>query len=200
MRKGSARQARTEQGRQLARRLYEYKLVQLEQLGSEEETRPRSEFPTLSVAEFHDVLQQVIAAKRYEQERVGWQAIPHDVAVLALVIVTAVWHLRAGIVAGVAVLVLLESIFQFYFDRRIYRPLSTLVWLTYPAYAVLALVLHRRGMQLLWILVIVGLVWAGTFLLGALARLPVRLIRDARAKGIQEAARREEKKPRRRKD
>jgi len=200
MRKGSARQAHTEQGRELARRLYDYPLPQLEQLGPEEEARLRAEFTTLSVAELHDVVRQVIAAKRYEQEQVGWQAIPHDLAVLVLVAVTALLDLRTGVVAGVAVLVLLESIFQFYFNRQLYRPLSTLVWFTYPAYAMLAYVLYRRGMQLPWILAVVAMVWLGTFLLGAVARLPVRLVQNARAKGLQAAARRKEKQPRQRQD
>lgn len=193
-RKESKLDARLEQGRQLARRLYDYKIGQLESLSAEEASHLRSEFPLLSEAEFGDVLRQTIEAKRYQQERIGWQAVPHDVAVLVMVAVTSLADLRTGIVAGIAVLVLLESIFQFYFNRQLYRPLSTLVWLTYPAYAVLAYVLYRRGFAVLWIVVAVLLTWGGTFLLGALARIPVRLFGEARARAARDAAQRKQEK------
>jgi len=187
--KRSKQAARTEQGRQLARRLYDLKIGQLESLSGEEQARLLNEFPLLRKAEFQDVLRQVIEAKRYEQERTGWQAIPHDITVLVMVGVTSLLDLRSGAVAGVATLVLLESLFQFYFNRRLYGLLSTLVWLTYPAYVLLAYVLYRRGFEIVWIVMAVLLAWLGTFLLGMLARMPVRIILEARVKGSQEAAR-----------
>ena len=181
--------ARTAQGRELARKLYDYRLQELERLSVEEQARLRDEFALLSEAQFQDVLRQVIEAKHYERERIGWQAIPHDITVLVFVLVTVLFDLRAGIVAGVATLVLLESMFQFYFDRRLYGPLSTLVWVTYPAYLLLAYVLYGRGYILIWIAATVLLAWGGTFLLGALARMPVRMILEARARGAADAAR-----------
>lgn len=191
-RKGRKPDARTEQGRQLARRLYDYKVSQLESLTAEEQVRLLQDFPLLGEAEFKDVLRQVIEAKRYEQQRIGWQAIPHDITVLIIVAITTLLDLRAGIVAGIAILVLLESLFQFYFDPKLYRPLSTLVWFTYPAYALLAYVLYHRGLELIWIVAIVAFVWGGTFLLGMLARLPPHLILNARAKAAAESARRKD--------
>jgi hypothetical protein len=181
--------ARTSQGRQLARKLYDHSVRELEELSAEEQARLRAEFPLLGEAEFRDVLRQVIEAKQYEQERIGWQSIPHDVTVLVFVLVTSLLDLRSGIVAGIATLILLESIFQFYFSRDLYRPLSTLVWLTYPAYLALAYVLYRRGYEGLWIVAVVLLLWAGTFLLSPVARLPVRMILQGRAKGAADAAR-----------
>ncbi|MBC7233550.1 MAG: hypothetical protein H5T68_09975 [Chloroflexi bacterium] len=194
-RKGRKLDARTEQGRQLARRLYEYKVSQLERLSAEEQGNLLRDFPLLGETEFKDVLRQVIEAKRYEQERIGWQAIPHDVAVLVTVAMTCLLDLRAGIVAGIAILVLLESLFQFYFDRKLYRPLSTLVWFTYPAYALLAYVLYRRGFSALWIIAAVAFAWGGTFLLGMLARVPLRMILNARIKAAEESARLKKEKP-----
>lgn len=193
--KGKKTDARIEQGRQLARRLYDYKMSQLERLSAEDQANLLRDFPLLGEAEFRDVLRQVIEAKRYEQERIGWQAIPHDVAVLVTVAVTCLLDLRAGIVAGIAILVLLESLFIFYFNRKLYRPLSTLVWLTYPAYALLAYVLFRRGLALYWILAIVAFVWGGTFLLGMLARVPPRVMLNARLKAAEESARLRKEKP-----
>jgi hypothetical protein len=148
----------------------------------------------LREAEFQDVLRQVIDAKRYERERVGWQAIPHDVTVLVLVLVTALLDLRAGVVAAVATLVLLESLFQFYFNRDLYKPLSALVWLTYPAYLVLAYVLHRREYSLMWIIAAAVLAWAGPFLVSPLARLPARMMLEGRARGAADAARLKEER------
>jgi hypothetical protein len=181
--------ARLRQGQELARRLYDIKIRELESLSHEEKVKLRGEFPLLSPAEFEDVIRQTIEAKRYQQERVGWQAIPHDIAVLILVIVTAIFDLRTGVIAGIAALVFLEGVFQFYFHRDLYRPLSFLVWLTYPAYLVFAYLLYREGFQVLWIAVGVFLASIGTYLLGGLARIPVRLILENRAKGTREATR-----------
>lgn len=181
---------RTAQGQQLARRLYDYPIKRLENITDEEKASLLSEFPSLSEAEYDYVIQQLVAAKRYEQERVGWQAVPHDIAVLTIVIVTVLSDIRTGAVAGVAVLVLLESLFQYYFNQRLYRYLSALVWLTYPAYAVLAYTLYKRGYDLSWIVLAVLLTWGGTFVLGLLARIPARLFYEAREKGKQEAEQR----------
>ena len=180
--------ARIRQGQDLARKIYDRKIRELESLSEGEKVKLRGDFPLLSQAEFEDVLRQTIEAKRYHQELVGWRAIPHDVAVLLLVIVTAIVDLRTGVIACIAALVFLESIFQFYFNRDLYRPLSTLVWLTYPAYLVFAYLLYREGFEVLWIAVGVILASLGTYLLGGLARIPVRMILENRARGIQEGA------------
>ncbi len=181
--------ARIRQGQDLARKIYDRKIRELESLSEEEKVKLRGQFPLLSQEEFEDVIRQTIEAKRYHQEHVGWQAIPHDIAVLILVIVTAVFDLRTGVIACIAALVFLEGLFQFYFNRDLYRPLSTLVWLTYPAYLVFAYLLYLEGFQVLWIAVGVILASIGTFILGSLARIPIRLILENRAEGIKEAAR-----------
>ncbi len=180
--------ARIRQGQDLARKIFDRKIRELESLSEEEKVKLRGEFPLLSQAEFEDVIRQTIEAKRYHQERVGWQAIPHDIAVLILVIVTAIFDLKTGVIACFAALVFLEGIFQFYFNRDLYRPLSTLVWFTYPAYLVFAYLLYLEGFQVLWIAVGVILASIGTFILGGLARIPVRLILENRAKAVREAA------------
>jgi len=186
--------ARTEQGRQLARRLYDYKISRLEQMSPEEKKALISEFPLLGETEFQYVVQQLISAKRFEQERVGWQAVPHDAAVLILVLITSLAGIKAGVVTGVAVLVLLESIFQFIFFRRVYQILSLLVWFTYPAYLGLAYILYRQGYTFIWIAAIVLLTWGGTYLLGLAARIPSRLILEALAKSEDVSARKQKTK------
>ena len=182
--------ARTEQGRELARRLYDYKISRLEQMSDSEKASLLSEFPKLGDLEFQYVVQQLISAKRLEQQRIGWQAIPHDVTVLVLVIVTTVVGLPAGVIAGVFALVLLESLFQFQFDQRLYQFLSVLVWFTYPAYIWLAYFLYSQGYPLAWVAVIVILTWGGTYLLGILVRLPSRLYFEAKTRGAEDAANR----------
>ncbi len=186
--------ARTQQGQQLARRMYDYKIDRLENLSSSEKESLLKEFPLLSEVDFQYVVKELLAAKRYEQERVGWQTIPHDVTVLVLVIVTSLVNLRAGIIAGVAVLVLLEGIFQFIFDRRVYRPLSFLVWFTYPAYVWLAYILYHREYALIWIAIIIILVWSGTYLLGVVTRIPMRLFFEAKAKNNPDSVRQPKQK------
>ncbi len=181
--------ARTEMGRNLARKLYDEKLNKLVHMSETEKARLMAEYPKLGAAEFNNVLEQVIAARRYQQERIGWQAVPHDVTVLVFIAVTYLVNLRVGVIVGIGTLVLLESLFQFYFDRRLYQYLSPLVWLTYPAYALLAYVLYLRGYTLVWIAIAIALTWGGAFLLGIVARLPVRFIMEAKAKGAEDAAR-----------
>jgi hypothetical protein len=181
--------ARIRQGQDLARKIYDRKIRELESLSDEEKAKLRGEFPLLSQAEFEDVIRQTIEAKRYQQERVGWQAVPPDIAVLILVITTAIFDVRVGVIACIATLVFLESLFQFYFNRDLYRPLSTLVWLTYPAYLVFAYLLYREGFEIPWIIMGVILAFLGTNYLSPLARIPVRMILENRARGIQEAAR-----------
>jgi hypothetical protein len=186
------RKARIEQGRQLARRLYDYEVGQLEHLTAEEQARLLSEYPLLGEVELQDVLRQVVGAKRYEQERVGWGTVPHDVAVLILVVVTSLLDLRAGIIVSIAALVLLEGVLQFYFSRQLYRFIGILVWLTYPAYAAMAWVLYRRGMPLLWVLAAVVFAWGGFFLLGGVARLTMRLLLESRARAAQDRGRKKD--------
>src|SRR5512146_216007 len=155
--------AKLEQGRNLARRLYDLKLGQLERIDDLQRQAFLAEFPLLGEVEFNDVRRQVIQAKTAQQTQVGWYSIPHDITVIIFVLVTWVADLRMGVIAGVATLVLFESIFQFYYDPQYYRRLSLLVWLTYPAYALLAYVLFTRGMPWYWIAVAVVGLWVGTF-------------------------------------
>jgi hypothetical protein len=182
--------ARTEQGQQLARRLYDYKLNKLENLSEAEKRDLLKAYPLLGETEFQYVVDQVIETRRYTQERVGWQAIPHDITVLTIVAVTALANIQAAAIVGLAVLIFLEGLFQFYFNRRLYRILSWLVWLTYPAYILLAYILSRQGYEWTWIVVAIALTWGGTFLIGTLARIPVRFFIEGRAKGKEEADRR----------
>lgn len=178
-------QAKVEKARDLARQLYDYDLNELKNLPEDERERLKADFPQLSTAEFDDVLRQVIAAKRHEQTQVGWQSIPHDVAVIVTVALTALVDLRTGLAVGVGVLVLLESLTMTIFEERIYRPLSLLVWLTYPAYALLAYILYRRGYEPLIIAGAVLFVWPGMFLLGGLARVPLHLLWEERGRQRQ---------------
>ncbi len=170
-----------DQGRALARRLYDYKLVDLQKLKPADLQAYRSDFPLLDQAELEDLLRQVIQAKTVEQTRVGWFTLPRDLTVLIFVLVTWLVDLRAGVTAAVAALILLESVWQVYYNPRLYPPLSALSWLTYPAYALLAWVLYSRGMQWYWVALVVIGAWGGTFLLGFLARLPMQYYLKVRA-------------------
>lgn len=180
-------QSALDEGKRLARELYDLELRELKTLKIEGSDELRAEYRRLSDAQFEDVISQVIESKQLLQERVGWQAIPHDIAVLVLVLTTALFDLQVAVIACIATLVLLEGIFQFSFNRALYRPLSTLVWLTYPAYLFFGYFLYRMGYSIPWIVVGVLLASLGTYVLGVLSRLPVRLILENRARGREEA-------------
>lgn len=191
--------AKLDQGKNLARQLYDLKLRQLEKIDEAQRKTYLSEYPLLGEVEFNDVRRQVIQAKTAQQMQVGWYSIPHDITVIVFVLVTWSSDLRLGIVAGVAALVLFESIFQFYFDPQYYRRLSLLVWMTYPAYALLAWVLYSRGFAWYWIAAAVVGVWGGTYLAALVARYPMQLIMKARIEAAKrkarEAAEAKKKKP-----
>lgn len=176
--------SKLEQGRQLASRLFDRKLVELERLSQEERNHLRAEYNLLTTAEFDDVIQQVIQAKTKQQQLVGWQAIPHDLAVLLAVIVYAIsGNLQAGIVTWIGVLIIAENVFPIYFNANLYKPLSALVWLTYPAYLLLAYLMYRDGFAIYWIILGVAVAWGGTFIVGIIARLPVQLILHGKKAG-----------------
>ena len=180
-RTNASQPAELEDGRKLARELYDYDLADLENLPDDERERLRTRFPELSRAQFEDVLRQVTAAKGQERAQVGWQSVPHDVAVIVLAILTALVDLKTGLATSIGVLVLLEGLSMTIFDPDLYRPLSLLVWLTYPSYALLGYVLYRGDYRILVIGGVVLFAWAGLFLLGTLARLPLHLIWKERA-------------------
>ncbi len=168
---------RSHKGRKLASYLYDLRMTELLDLSPEHKTELRQRFPPLTANEVEDVIRQVIEARRYEQARVGWYALPHDLTVLVLVLVTWLFGLRPGLIAGVASLVLLESLAPFIFHLGVYRVLSFSVWLTYPAYLLFGWVLYaREGLAWYWALAGAVLAWGGTFVLGALARLPARMM------------------------
>ena len=175
----------------LARHLYDLKLGQLEKLNQQDHKRYRADYPLLGETEFKDVLRQVVEAKRSEQMRVGWYSIPHDITVLVFVLFVAFTNLRMAIVAAVGSLVLFESIFQLYFNARLYPQLSWLVWLTYPAYILLGWELYSQGIAWYWIAVAIASAWGGIFLAGIVARIPMQLIMQARV----EAAKRKASEP-----
>jgi len=172
-----------QQGRALAARLHDSTLTRLGQLTQSDLAQLRRDFPDLSADQVEDVIRQVIEAKRYEGERISWQAIPHDLTVVVLTLVTAAFTLRAGVVAAAATLFLAEGVVQSYLHHGIGRWLGTLVWLTYPAYALLGYTMLLRKYALTWVAVGVVLAWAGPFVLRALARLLVRVMIQARVQG-----------------
>ena len=177
------------EGRKFASMLYDLPIKKL--------TRPTEtvlqqwsvEFSLVDEANFNYILQQTQDARTYQQERVGWQSIPHDLTVIVFVLVTWFFGLKTGIIAGIAVLVFLESLFQVVFIRQLYKPLSFLVWLTYPAYALFASYLFQQGYPWYWIVLGVLAAWLGTFLLGVVARIPMRLILEAQKKAEERKAR-----------
>ncbi len=165
-----------ERGRKLAREIYDWDLKKLMAITMDDKVRLQRKYSGLSSGQVDDIINQVIEARQVEIQRVGWQALPHDLTVIVTVILTVFFGWRTGIVGYVASLILFESITQFYFNANLYKPLSFAVWLTYPAYLVFAYFLYRQDIVIWQIVVATVFLWAGTFFLGSLARLPSRMI------------------------
>lgn len=172
--------AKLDQGRNLARRLYDLKLGQLERINDEQTKNYLADFPLLGEIEFNDVRLQVIKAKRTRQIQVGWLSVPHDITVLVFVLVTWMTDLRLGTIAAVSTLIIFESLFQVYFNPQMYAGLSFLVWVSYPSYVLLGWVLYNRGFEWYWIALIVAAVWGGTYLAGIVVRIPMQLFMKGR--------------------
>ncbi|MCC7129492.1 MAG: hypothetical protein B6D39_07165 [Anaerolineae bacterium UTCFX2] len=170
-----------EQGRNLARRLYDLKLDQLQNIDDNQQKDYLADFPLLSKEEFNDVRLQVIDAKRMQQLQVGWFSVPRDLAVLVFVLVTLILDWRWGAITATFTLILFESLFQVYFSPQMYAGLGSLVWFTYPAYVLLAWVLYSRGMAWYWIAVAVAGLWGGSYLAGLIVRIPMRFYINSRA-------------------
>jgi len=179
-----------ERGRKLAREIYDWDLKRLMAMTSEEKAELKKKHSGLSSTEIDDIVAQVREAKQIEMQRVGWLALPHDLTVIVTAVLTVLFGWKVGLVAYVATLILFESIAQFTFHAGVYRILSFAVWLTYPAYALFAYGLYRQAFPIWQIVVAAIVLWVGTFLLGALARLPSRMILQNLSKSRVEFERR----------
>lgn len=179
-----------EEGHRFAGMLYELPIKNLLNPSDEDRKRWVQEFPKLDTKTMEQIIEQVHKARLYQQERVGWQAIPRDLTVILFVLGTLLIGLKIGIIISIASLVFLESLFQFVFDQRYYRPLSLLVWLTYPAFVALGFYLYQQDYAWYWILLIILALWFGTYILGPIARIPMRLLmgakKDAQLRKTQE--------------
>lgn len=168
------------EGRKFASMLYDLPFRELVNPSDADRKQWEKDFPKLERPSINNIIDQVREARLYQQERVGWQAIPHDLTVLLFVLGTVIFSLKVGIIIGIAALVFFESLFQFIFIRKYYRPLSFLVWLTYPAYIILGYYLYQQNYAWYWIAVAILGAWFGTFFLGNLARIPMKLIMKAK--------------------
>ena len=181
-------------GRKLASEIYDWDLKRLLTLSREDRDALSVSYPSLTSQQIDDVVKQVQEARELEVQRIGWLALPHDLTVVVTVVLTALFGWRVGIVGFVATLILFESIAQFTFSPAIYKPLSFLVWLTYPGYLLFAYVLFRQGFAIWQAVLAAVALWAGTFLLGILARLPSRLILQNLQKSKAEYRKRKSRK------
>lgn len=165
-----SKEKKIQQGRDLAGKLFDLKLTALELMTEKEQDRWRSEYPGLSKRDFDDIRRQVIQAKMAQQSQIGWQVIPRDLAVIVGSLMSYFFDLKIGILAGVIALVVLEILFHSFYSPELYKVLSYVVWLTYPALILLALAIQRQY-AIWWQLagILVG-VWAGSFLLSLLLR------------------------------
>lgn len=179
------KQQKLKKARELASQLFDLKLIDLEKMSEDQQKSWMAKYSMLSKREFEDIRQQVIQAKTSQQSQIGWQTIPHDLSVIIFCLVSVIFSLKVGLIAGVFLLILLESLFQVFYNPKLYQILGYSVWLTYPAYILLGYILLQRGLGLWQIAGILVLAWGGTYLLGMLAAIPMQLYLKARAQTQQ---------------
>jgi hypothetical protein len=188
------KQQKLERAKELARQLYDLKLIDLERMTDEQKTEWLQRYEGLTEKEFEDLLRQVIKAKTTQQVQVGWQSLPHDLSVLVFSLATYFFSLKVGLIAGVAVLAFLASFVQVYFNEKAYKVLAYAGGITYLAYFLLAFTLYQRGMIWWQIVLIIALAWGGTYLLGYIMSIPMGLFLKSRAESNAMEAQKGKKK------
>ena len=159
------------QARDLAGKLFDLKAIELELMSEDEQERWQRQYPLLSKNEFDDVRQQTLKVKMIHQSQIGWQVIPRDLAVIFFCLVSLIFDLQAGIIAGIALLILLGIIFNVFYSEKLGRILSYSVWLTYPALILLGYQLIREGYTWWAAAAIVIMAWLLSFALDYIARI-----------------------------
>jgi hypothetical protein len=167
--------------KELAGQLFDLKLIELDKMDENQKAEWLSKFSALSFDEFEDVRRQVIDAKISQQAQIGWQSLPHDLAVLVFCLVSIFVSLKIGLLYGITVLAMLVSLTHVYYNEALYKVLGYAVWLTYPAYIWLGYTLFQRGMPWWQVIAIIALAWGGTFLLQAVISIPMQMFLRARA-------------------
>lgn len=170
------------QGKELANQLFDQKLIDLDKMSEEQKKAWMAKFKSLSYEEFEDIRQQVIEARIYQQSQIGWQSIPRDIALLVFCLAGTFISINAGLITGITVLVFLVSLTHVFYNQKLYEILGYSVWLTYPAFALLAVSLFQRGLEWWKIAAIILLSWGGSFILEALVIIPVHQFLRVRAK------------------
>jgi hypothetical protein len=188
------KQQKLERAKELARQLYDLKLIDLERMTDEQKAEWLQRYEGLTEKEFEDLLRQVIKAKTTQQVQVGWQSLPHDLSVLVFSLATYFFSLKVGLIAGVAVLAFLASFVQVYFNEKAYKVLAYAGGITYLAYFLLAFTLYQRGMIWWQIVLIIALAWGGTYLLGYIMSIPMGLFLKSRAESNAMEAQKGKKK------
>ena len=162
-------------GRELANYLFDFRVIDLIRLDSSDKKKMMREFEGLEMSEVEDVIHQVIHAKSVQQSRITWQLIPRDLAVIITCLFASLYSIKIGIVAGIAVQVLLEGVFQILYSYEFSKILGKAIWLAYFALILQAYTMHKQG-QIWWIIALTLLaIWFGSYIFGFLIRIPLAL-------------------------
>mgnify|MGYP000851693588 CR=1 FL=1 len=175
------KQHKLAKAKELAAQLFDLKLVELDKMDESAAQEWLARYSMLTRQEFEDVRRQVIEAKLSQQSQIGWQSLPHDLAVLVFCLVSIFGSLKTGVIYGIAVLAMLVSLTQVYYNQALYKILGHAGWLTYPAYLGLGIVLFQRELPWWQIALVIACAWGGTFVLQAILAIPTQMFLRARA-------------------
>ncbi|MEA4811665.1 MAG: hypothetical protein VB108_03730 [Anaerolineaceae bacterium] len=169
-----------EQGKALARLLFNYKVSELEK-PKNLHSNLKAQFPLLTDAEFNDVIRQVKAAKLTRQGRYSWQMIPRDLTLIIVSMLT--WLLQDWkwpLVVGLFLLILFVNLFALRYSEKLSPILGSSVWFSYLALAAYGWYFYSRGMAWYFaVLAILGLA-LGTLVITGLAHLLTEAMNNAR--------------------
>ena len=180
------KEKKLQQARELASSLLDLRLVDLEFMSEEEQKKWLTQYPGLTGNDFKNIRQEIIDTKIVQQSKIGWQVIPRDIAVIALCVIGIAFNLSAGVIVGVAALVLLSALFQTVFSEKVYKILAFAGWFTYPMLALLGYSLWRDGYTWWTAAGIAVLVWVLSYALDFLMQFifqKFRIIKKSAPRG-----------------
>ena len=177
-----------EQGKALARMLFDYKLSDLKNLAAltaASHPELRQKYALLTNVEFADVVSQVQTAKIAQQKQTAWQMVPRDLTVILVAALT--WLLndwKLPLIFGIFLLILLANIFAVLYSEKLSPILGTSVWISYLALLAYGWFFLRNGnFWYMALLAVLGLA-LGSLLLTGFTRMMLVAMAKARSDAV----------------
>ena len=183
--------AKQDKAKELAQELFELDIKELDDMDEDQKKEWRAKYNMLSKKEFDYLHRKVLAAKINRQSKAGWLTLPRDFATIVFCVVGSLVSLKIGLISGIAVLILFQSIFQVYYNPKLFQIFGLSRIITYPAYFLLGYSLVQNGSQWWQTAIILSSTYFGSYLLNMVAAIPMQLYLKSRAESKQENVKKE---------